>query len=47
VPDEPEKREDEPAATRPERVAAQPVPAARRPAFDADDLEIPSFLRRR
>ncbi len=31
---------------RPERTVGQPAPAQRRPAYDADDLEIPSFLRR-
>jgi cell division protein FtsZ len=31
---------------RPERTVGQPAPAPRR-AFDADDLEIPSFLRRK
>jgi cell division protein FtsZ len=32
---------------RPERTVGAPAPAPRRPAYDADDLEIPSFLRRR
>jgi cell division protein FtsZ len=32
---------------RPERTVGEPAPAARRAAFDADDLEIPSFLRRK
>jgi cell division protein FtsZ len=32
---------------RPERTVGEPVPAPRRAAFDADDLEIPSFLRRK
>jgi cell division protein FtsZ len=34
------------AASRTERATPEPV-AARRPAYDADDLEIPSFLRRK
>jgi cell division protein FtsZ len=32
---------------RPERTVGEPAPAPRRAAFDADDLEIPSFLRRK
>ncbi len=45
---------DAPSATepvavpiRPERSVGEPTPSPRRPAYDADDLEIPSFLRRR
>jgi cell division protein FtsZ len=46
------RREDEAAATvgapRYERSVGEPAPAARRPtSYDADDLEIPSFLRRK
>ena len=33
--------------TRPERTVGEPVPVKRAPAYDADDLEIPSFLRRK
>jgi cell division protein FtsZ len=47
VPDAPSARVDEPAANGNGSGArsVEPVPA-RRPAYDADDLEIPSFLRR-
>ncbi len=45
---------DAPSATepvavpvRPERSVGEPAASARRPTYDADDLEIPSFLRRR
>jgi cell division protein FtsZ len=49
--DEPRRRDDSAAATavapRVEaRSVAEPVPA-KRPTYDADDLEIPSFLRRK
>ena len=44
VPDAPTARTDGPAY----EIGSRPVEpvAARRPAYDADDLEIPSFLRR-
>ncbi len=43
---EPVRREDRPAASvRAERSVGQPEPSVRR-TYDADDLEIPSFLRR-
>ena len=49
--DEDRGRTDERAAVavpiRPERTVGEAVPAPRRAAFDADDLEIPSFLRRK
>lgn len=46
VPDAPAARTDEAAAANGNGTrVAEPV-AARRPAYDADDLEIPSFLRR-
>ena len=35
------------AAPRAERTVGEPVPAKRPPTYDADDLEIPSFLRRK
>ena len=35
------------APTRVERTVGEPVPVKRAPAYDADDLEIPSFLRRK
>ncbi len=44
VPDAPTTRTDENGSIA-ARTAVEPV-AARRPAYDADDLEIPSFLRR-
>jgi len=47
---EPQERarvEERPAASRPERAVGEPVMAPRRTAYDADDLEIPSFLRRK
>jgi hypothetical protein len=48
--DEANRRDDSAAATvgvpRVERSVAEPVPV-KRPAYDADDLEIPSFLRRK
>ncbi|HKG57381.1 MAG TPA: cell division protein FtsZ [Candidatus Limnocylindrales bacterium] len=40
------KRDDQAAAVRIERSVGEPVPA-KRAAYDADDLEIPSFLRRK
>ncbi|HUG30847.1 MAG TPA: cell division protein FtsZ [Candidatus Limnocylindria bacterium] len=46
VPDAPAARAEEPAnGNGASRAAVEPVPA-RRAAYDADDLEIPSFLRR-
>jgi cell division protein FtsZ len=39
--------DDEAAAIRIERPAREPVPVMKRPTYDADDLEIPSFLRRK
>jgi cell division protein FtsZ len=39
--------EERPAAGRPDRAVGEPVMAPRRTAYDADDLEIPSFLRRK
>jgi cell division protein FtsZ len=48
--DDARRRDDQAAAamtaSRGERAVAEPV-GARRPAYDADDLEIPSFLRRK
>ena len=35
------------AATAPARSVGEPAPAKRPASYDADDLEIPSFLRRR
>ena len=35
------------AAPRVERSVGEPAPAKRAPTYDADDLEIPSFLRRK
>jgi cell division protein FtsZ len=35
------------APSRPERTVGEPVPVKRAAAYDADDLEIPSFLRRK
>ena len=35
------------AATRSERSVGEPAPVKRAPTYDADDLEIPSFLRRK
>ena len=35
------------AATAPTRTVGEPVPVKRSAAYDADDLEIPSFLRRK
>jgi cell division protein FtsZ len=48
VPDAPAARTDDAAAysIRGSEKAVEPVPARRAAAFDADDLEIPSFLRR-
>jgi cell division protein FtsZ len=40
------KRDDQAAAVRIERSVGEPVPV-KRAAYDADDLEIPSFLRRK
>ena len=44
-------REERPAAAvmapRVERTVGEPVPVKRPAAYDADDLEIPSFLRRK
>ncbi|HEX5590794.1 MAG TPA: cell division protein FtsZ [Candidatus Limnocylindrales bacterium] len=45
VPDAPEARPDEAAAKAGGRSVGEPVPV-KRAAYDADDLEIPSFLRR-
>jgi hypothetical protein len=47
VPDAPAARVDDGAEANGHggRAGVEPVPA-RRPAYDADDLEIPSFLRR-
>jgi cell division protein FtsZ len=39
--------DDQAAAIRIERPAREPVPVMKRPTYDADDLEIPSFLRRK
>jgi cell division protein FtsZ len=48
VPEPPVRREEAAATVVPtERPAREPVPVIKRPAFDADDLEIPSFLRRK
>jgi cell division protein FtsZ len=38
---------DDAAATAPTRTVGEPVPVKRSAAYDADDLEIPSFLRRK
>jgi cell division protein FtsZ len=46
VPDSPSAPNNGDAATRPTRSVVEPVPAKSR-GFDADDLEIPSFLRRK
>jgi len=42
-------RDEEPAVTAPrvERTAGEPAAARRPTTYDADDLEIPSFLRRK
>jgi cell division protein FtsZ len=40
-------RDDRAAAIRVERSVGDPVPVVKRAAYDADDLEIPSFLRRK
>jgi cell division protein FtsZ len=40
-------RDDRAAAVRVERSVGDPVPVVRRANYDADDLEIPSFLRRK
>jgi cell division protein FtsZ len=45
VPDAPNSRPDEAAAKSGGRSVGEPAPV-KRPAYDADDLEIPSFLRR-
>jgi cell division protein FtsZ len=45
VPDAPDTRPDEAAAKTGGRSVGEPVPV-KRAAFDTDDLEIPSFLRR-
>jgi cell division protein FtsZ len=45
--DAPDEREPIAIPIRPERTVGEPTPAPRRAAFDADDLEIPSFLRRK
>jgi hypothetical protein len=46
-----EGRDERPAAAvmapRVERSVGEPVPVKRPAAYDADDLEIPSFLRRK
>src|SRR5439155_77862 len=39
--------DDQAAAVRIERPAREPVPVMKRPTYDVDDLEIPSFLRRK
>ena len=46
VPDAPAARVDGNGNGNGASVAAEPVPVRARPAYDADDLEIPSFLRR-
>ena len=46
VPDAPAARTDESAYTIRSGATVEPVPARRAAAYDADDLEIPSFLRR-
>ena len=48
-PAEEPQRDDQAAAAaiRIERPAREPVPVMKRPTYDADDLEIPSFLRRK
>jgi cell division protein FtsZ len=45
VPDAPTARPESAAETSP-RPVVEPVPVAKKPSYDADDLEIPSFLRR-
>jgi cell division protein FtsZ len=45
VPDAPAARAEEPADGRSARSVGEPVPV-KKPAYDAEDLEIPSFLRR-
>jgi hypothetical protein len=44
---EPAPSEDQPAAVKVERSVGEPVPVVKRATYDADDLEIPSFLRRK
>jgi cell division protein FtsZ len=44
---EPAPGEESAAALRPERSVGEPVPVVKRATYDADDLEIPSFLRRK
>jgi cell division protein FtsZ len=43
----PAEERDAAATSRPERSVGEPVPVKRAAAYDADDLEIPSFLRRK
>jgi cell division protein FtsZ len=45
VPDAPAARADDPGEARSVRSVGEPVPV-KKPAYDAEDLEIPSFLRR-
>ena len=45
VPDAPTARTDEPGNGHAQRSVGEPVPV-KKPAYDAEDLEIPSFLRR-
>jgi cell division protein FtsZ len=45
--EEPRRDDQAAAAVRIERPAREPVPVMKRPTYDADDLEIPSFLRRK
>jgi cell division protein FtsZ len=46
VPDAPAARPDGGEAAAASRTVVEPVPVVKKPAYDADDLEIPSFLRR-
>jgi cell division protein FtsZ len=46
VPDAPATRTDGAEGAAAARTVVEPVPVAKKPAYDADDLEIPSFLRR-
>ncbi len=46
VPDAPATRPDATALGGGPRTVTEPVPVVKKPAYDADDLEIPSFLRR-
>jgi cell division protein FtsZ len=47
VPDASSATEPVAVPVKPERSVGESNPSVRRPAYDADDLEIPSFLRRR